>query len=34
MLMKAALAALLLTIPLVTSWVLGRRTGHPGAENL
>jgi hypothetical protein len=33
MLMRAALAALLLTIPFVTSWVLVRRLGHPGADN-
>jgi hypothetical protein len=33
MLMRAALAALLLAIPLFTSWLLVRRVGFPGAEN-
>jgi hypothetical protein len=33
MLTRAALAALLLAIPLLTSWLLVRRVGFPGAGN-
>jgi hypothetical protein len=33
MLTRAALAALLLAIPFLTSWVLVRRLGHPSAQD-
>jgi len=31
---RALLSALLLAIPLVASWVLVRRTGHPAQDRL